>query len=575
MPLENVPTDVLSRDLIDILTHGTRRLEFIVEAGVRRGLDPARVGTAQQKHGDASLRYRQEQRRQAIALLRDLHARVDEHARRAVTATYTATMRAVDAVVGDELNLTSGYGTIHVRAVEALASNMERSLHAAIDFVGGNIDDVFSRADAIEGALRNDRPHPGPIPFIGRRINDPYRKLALETVAQGFVGLETRRAVSRNLAQNLIREGVTDAVTGFIDRAGRRWPLDVYTSMVARTTTREATTRATINRMREGGLEIVTISSHPHKSDECDDYDGNTFALTSQAAAETGLDVLDILPPFHPNCIHVAIPGEGNLDAFERALSATSERAAAGAPPAPTPMQELEPHAPIDGLLPSTDPAQTPFVGHREPIYDQHTAERLEAQRIRELVDRDPGPEPGYYEALEAEARKHGDPNRDIRRTAYSDLTTTQKRARTAMLRDELGDSGLELLRTAAARSAGLEDAYVAGTLTRADLELELEDIWRERQQRQDRSAERERRAQFKRGSFPCFSCHRFKPRPSAICQYCGDDPVANVNYAGGLSHGGDYWQKAQAMDRAYNYDTALGAGYDDDDGRAYRPYER
>lgn len=328
--LEHVPTDVLTDELIGVLGRATKRLELIVESGIRRGLDPARVNTAGQRRGDATARYRQQQRAQAISLLQDLTRRVREHAPRAIAATYRATVAAVDATVGDELTLTGGFGTIHVRALEALASNMTRSLQAAIDTVGGNIDDVFARADAIDGALRNDRPMPGPIPFIGRRINDPYRRVALETVAQGVVGLDTRTQVSDALARRLVTEGVTDAVTGFVDRSGRRWPLNVYTEMVARTTTREATTRATVNRLHEGGLDLVEVSSHPHIHDMCDPFDGQTFALTAAGAERTGYPLLDELPPFHPNCKHVLAPGRGNLDRFEAELGRMAAAAAAG-----------------------------------------------------------------------------------------------------------------------------------------------------------------------------------------------------------------------------------------------------
>lgn len=230
-------------------------------------------------------------------------------------------MNAVDAVIGAPRTPVGGtFGVIHTRAVEAIALNMGRTLEAAINQAGDNIEQVFERADAIDGALRNDRPSPGPVPFIGRRLNDPYRKLALETVAQGVVNLETRRQVSAHLARRLISEGVTDAVTGFIDRSGRRWPLDVYTEMVARTTTREAMTRATVNRLLEGDNPIVTIDSHEHKADVCSPYDGQTYALTTTAATKHGLPVLDRLPPFHPRCKHVATPGTGNLEAFEREL---------------------------------------------------------------------------------------------------------------------------------------------------------------------------------------------------------------------------------------------------------------
>ena len=128
------------------------------------------------------------------------------------------------------------------------------------------------------------------------------------------------------------------------------------------------------------------------------------------------------------------------------------------------------------------------------------------------------------------------------------------------------------MMRSTAGRREELEDRYVAGTLSRDELEEELEAIWVAQRERQDRAELRRHAKRFKRGAFPCFSCNRFKPRPSAVCGWCGDDPVAGVNYAGGGSHGGDYWQKAREMDRSYNYDDLNHDYGDEGDGIRRRP---
>jgi hypothetical protein len=110
-------------------------------------------------------------------------------------------------------------------------------------------------------------------------------------------------------------------VTSFVNRAGARIPIAAYTKMVIRTTTREAVSTGTANRMLEAGLDLVTISSHDHEEDECSEYDGETFSLTG---ATEGFDVLDQYPPFHPNCAHVMAPAEIDLDAFEEGIASAS-----------------------------------------------------------------------------------------------------------------------------------------------------------------------------------------------------------------------------------------------------------
>jgi hypothetical protein len=153
--------------------------------------------------------------------------------------------------------------------------------------------------------------------LVGRRANDAFRRVGLEVVGEGVAGGQTRREVSKELRQRLVREGVTDATTGFVDRRGARWQLDTYTEMVARTTTREAMSAGTQNRMAELGEDLVTISSHAGACEICLPFDGNTYSISGRTP---GYDVLPEWPPFHPNCLHVATPAAANLDALEREL---------------------------------------------------------------------------------------------------------------------------------------------------------------------------------------------------------------------------------------------------------------
>jgi hypothetical protein len=90
--------------------------------------------------------------------------------------------------------------------------------------------------------------------------------------------------------------------------------------MVARTTTREAMSAGMQGRMRETGQQLITISSHNTSTPLCQEYEGKTFALPDTVVE--GYDTIDTLPPFHPNCLHVATPAEGNVERFLAALEA-------------------------------------------------------------------------------------------------------------------------------------------------------------------------------------------------------------------------------------------------------------
>ena len=85
-------------------------------------------------------------------------------------------------------------------------------------------------------------------------------------------------------------------------------------------------------------------------------------------------------------------------------------------------------------------------------------------------------------------------------------------------------------------RGRGCATTARVGTHLAAELdvpEAQLELAW-------ERAQERKRRRGGPR-RFNCFSCGRFKPRPSSVCRSCGDDPV---------SFNGD----RREFDRAYGY---------------------
>lgn len=550
------PTDVLVDDLVRLYGTNAARLEGIVRDGLARGLDASRLGGLDQRVGDATHAYRVRQLDQARTIL-------DELDRTARTAAPLMVGKAYGSgVVSVDRNLTSNslaragiagsFGRVHVGAVEALAANLTGGLELATQRVRANVAGVFQAADALEGPIPGTGKVLG-VRFLGRRFDDAYRRLALEEVAGGVIALDTRRQTSARLAQRLMREGVTSATAGFVDRAGRRWPLETYVRMVARTTTREAMTLGTTNRLEEHGVDLVTISRHVHPADECSQYEGNTYSLTG---ATPGYERLPARPPFHPNCAHVLGPAEADLDAFEEELarlaSSRSRPApatppatapAAPAPTAPLPAPPAPPatppaaahaagtsldaygaaRAPIERLAERTAPPAPPFTDEVRPIYNARTQERYDDERIAELIAGDPGPDADAFDALFEEAK------RDERRQV--------KALKTAMGPDlasfVLGGHGRR------PKAYAVEQDYrgklLRGELTIADVERELadyeEDRYREEQERQLR-----RRVKLK--PIPCFSCGKFKPRASSICQVCGDDPVSNVDASDAVSGG-------------------------------------
>lgn len=542
--LERVPTDVAGDDLVRTYARGIARLERLVRAALTRGLDPRRVGTPEQQRGDATAAYRARQLQQARLILAELDAAAAQHGRAATARAYAANLVAIDRVL-DRRNLArtglaGRFGGVHQAQVEALAANLEQSLRAAARQAGENVEAVFARANTLEGALTPGRSPLGGFPFIGRRVDDPWRRVALETIGAGTVALDTRRQISAQLARQLIEEGITDALTGFVDRAGRRWNLATYAETVVRTTTREASSRATVARLAEHGQELAAVTSHPHKADECSPYDGKTFALPGTDAARAGrYPVLEVMPPFHPRCRHVLAPAAASFDEYLDALEVAVAEQAAPAPdepafdPGAARRAELEARLDaVEGMVTAaagrerdyvraelaamtrTAEERPPFGDAARPFRDENTEERLEAQRIAQLIAADPGPDRDALEALVGDLEK-------IERRALREQRRTAKIALGESLFDEVD-------RKKWAREDDVLGRFMRGELDRQDVETLAYEAW------QDAEARRERRNTgptsldygFKKKPLPCDVCGKFKAMPADVCQFCGNDPV-------------------------------------------------
>jgi hypothetical protein len=272
-----------------------RDAEQRLTALVAQSLAAGTLGTA---------RYRTNQLGKVRSILDQLLSQAVPASTSLVAHGYVSGGRVVDSALGAP-RFASSFSGVHQEAVDILADNL---------------------ANALGEATRT----------VGRRIEDIFRREGLAAVAQGLATGAARRDVSQNLVDLLTKQGVT----GFVDKGGRAWGLESYAAMVARTTTREAVSLGTANRMLEHGEDLVRISSHPHDPDVCTPYDGKTFSLTGRGDAPR----LDRLPPFHPNCRHVLAPAVADLAAVTRELESAKSwdeaEAALGVqtgPPAPAP----------------------------------------------------------------------------------------------------------------------------------------------------------------------------------------------------------------------------------------------
>ncbi|MCR4398944.1 MAG: phage minor capsid protein, partial [Firmicutes bacterium] len=114
--------------------------------------------------------------------------------------------------------------------------------------------------------------------FIGRRVNDVFRQVGLEATAGKLGAGATVRDMKREVVRRLLDQGQT----AFVDRLGRKWRLDRYAEMVARTTTREASSVAVLNECAEFGLDLVRITVHYPTCEKCAPLQGKVFSISGR-----------------------------------------------------------------------------------------------------------------------------------------------------------------------------------------------------------------------------------------------------------------------------------------------------
>jgi len=78
--------------------------------------------------------------------------------------------------------------------------------------------------------------------------------------------------------------------------------------MVARTTTRQAMTQGTTNRLRAHGIQPAQVLAHPVVDfPVC--YENATVCISDEPhPVYAPISAIGDGPPFHPNCVHVLTP---------------------------------------------------------------------------------------------------------------------------------------------------------------------------------------------------------------------------------------------------------------------------
>lgn len=151
-------------------------------------------------------------------------------------------------------------------------------------------------------------------PVILRSVQDTAQRVVGQVTIEGVAGLLTPQQRQRRAADLLRDEGLT----GFVDKAGRRWPIGTYADMATRTASNRAWQEGHIGRLGESGLNLVTIVVGPGADRACADWsgrilstDGTTGTIEVQHATRNETITVEVAGTLqqardagwnHPNC---------------------------------------------------------------------------------------------------------------------------------------------------------------------------------------------------------------------------------------------------------------------------------
>lgn len=215
-------------------------------------------------------RYLQTMLQNVQAILNDLLAGSNTWCEEAIPWVYMKGVEAADAQIkGIRGNTLIGFAAIHQQAAQVLAES------------------AYNRFKDLSS-------------FIGRRVDDIYRTLALENIRGSVIGYKSWQQVAKTYREQLAKQGIT----GFEDRLKRKWNMRTYAEMVARTTTMECHLEGTRNRLLEQGYDLVKVSTHTGACEKCAPWQGRILSLTGHTEGYQTIDEAKQAGLFHVNCKH-------------------------------------------------------------------------------------------------------------------------------------------------------------------------------------------------------------------------------------------------------------------------------
>lgn len=234
--------------------------------------------------GVASARDRRIYRKRVRDLAEQMRAESIRTAQTLIENNFIASLEELEAGlnrIGMEMGKTEAARQEADAALESLIQELSDQFTSEIRYMLRDADDVY------------------------RRVIESARDLSGETSLESAV-------------QDALNQFADEGVTGFLDRAGRRWGLWEYADMAMRTALNRASLQAEITGMIRAGIDLCYANPHTGACPHCVQWQGRILSLTGRTPGYPTLQQAMDDGLFHPNCAHILlvyIPGVSRLDA--------------------------------------------------------------------------------------------------------------------------------------------------------------------------------------------------------------------------------------------------------------------
>lgn len=136
-----------------------------------------------------------------------------------------------------------------------------------------------------------------------RMLNEAARQQIQALLAEGKITGATRKAISDRIAGELKKGFVA-----LVDRGGRKWSIEAYSNMLARTMLVRTSNEGMTNRLLRNGYDLVRVSDHLGSCPLCTSWQGQVLSMTGVHPDYPSVDQAKGEGLFHPNCRHRLLP---------------------------------------------------------------------------------------------------------------------------------------------------------------------------------------------------------------------------------------------------------------------------